>query len=90
VPENVKDDFSPNRAHPIQHKYSDLAKRKNPHFWSKSMRPANSPDLSPTENLWSILGMKLDEQKSSPTSISALEKCLTKLGKRYPRRSSKI
>jgi hypothetical protein len=44
----------------------------------------NSPDLSIIENLWFILRMKLDEQKSLPTTIPALEKSLTKAWKKIP------
>ena len=36
----------------------------------------NNPDLSPIENLWSILGDKLDDERYPPTTIPALERAL--------------
>ena len=61
-----------------------LLEEKIPHFWRKDQWPANSPDLSPIENLWSILGDKVDEQNPKPTSIVALQKCLKKAWRDIP------
>ena len=47
-----------------------LLQDKIPHFWSKDMWPANSPDL------WSILGDKVDEEKVQPSTIKGLERIL--------------
>lgn len=61
-----------------------LLEKKLPNFWSKDMWPANSPDLSPIENLWSILGEALKEMKRPPTTIRSLEKALKTAWKKIP------
>ena len=44
--------------------------------------PANSPDLSPIENLWSILKMKINEKQ--PSSIKSLVTIILKTWKDFP------
>ena len=54
----------------------NLLSERLPHFWTKDMRPVNSPDLSPIEILWAILGERI-KQISNPSSTSpGLEKAL--------------
>ena len=62
-----------------------LLQDKVPHFWRKDMWPANSPDLNPIENLWSILGDKIDEQKKQPSNIQGLEKIIKTAWQKIPR-----
>ena len=50
---------------------------KIPNYWDKGIWPANSPDPSPIEQLWSILGNKLEEMKPQPKNIASLERALT-------------
>ena len=54
----------------------ELLQEKILNFWSKDMWPTNSPDLNPIENLWAILGDKVDEEKVQPTTIAGLENFL--------------
>lgn len=72
------------RAHTAR-KTQDLLCAKIPHFWDKDMWPANSPDLSPIENLWSILGDKLEEQKQKPTTVAGLERSLKNAWNKIPK-----
>ncbi len=76
--------FQQDGAHPhAAARTLTLLKEKISQFWTKSMWQANSPPgLSSNENLWSILRIKQDEQKSLPTSIPAMEKSLTKACKK--------
>ena len=46
-----------------------------PHFWAKGTWPANSPDLSPIENLWSIMQDELNSM-ARPTDLQILENLL--------------
>ena len=46
-----------------------------PWYWAKDIRPPNSPDLNPIENLWSILQSKLDTMDLA-TNLNILEKQL--------------
>lgn len=39
--------------------------------------PGNSPDLNPIENLWHIMGMKINEQR--PTSYKTLTSIIEKV-----------
>ena len=50
-----------------------LLEEKIPHLLTKDMWPANSPDRSPIENLWSILGDKLEQGKPPPSNRASLE-----------------
>ena len=61
-----------------------LLEEKIPNFWNKDMWPANSPDLNPIENLWSILGDKVDEEKTPPSSAAGLERILKNAWKKIP------
>ena len=45
-------------------------------YWAKGVWPANSPDLSPIENVWAILQNKVDEVDPPPSTLTALEKIL--------------
>ena len=54
-----------------------MLREKIPKYWDKGIWPANSPDLSPIEQLWSILGNKLEEMKPQPKNIASLERALT-------------
>ncbi|KAK1791434.1 hypothetical protein P4O66_013448 [Electrophorus voltai] len=37
--------------------------KENKLGWLKDIQPGNSPDLNPTENMWSILKKRVDKQK---------------------------
>ena len=50
----------------------DWLTRNIPHFWPKGTWPANSSDLSPIENLWSIMQDKL-KSMPRPTNLQILE-----------------
>ena len=54
-----------------------MLREKIPNYWDKGIWPANSPDLSPIERDWSILGNKLEEMKPQPKNIASLERALT-------------
>ena len=62
----------------------ELLQEKIPNFWSKDIWLTNSPDLNPIENLWAILGDKVDEEKVQPTTIAGLENFLKASWKKIP------
>ena len=71
------------RAHTAR-RTQELLATKIPNFWNKAMWPPNSPDLSPIENLWSILGDKVEDEKIRPTTVQGLERVLKAAWKKIP------
>ena len=61
-----------------------LLEENIPLFWTGCMWLGNSPDLSPIENFWSILGDKLKQVKVSPSNIVSLVRALLTAWKRIP------
>ena len=54
----------------------NLLSERLPHFWTKDMRPVDSPDLSPIEILWAILCERTKQMINPPYTIPGLEKAL--------------
>ena len=54
----------------------NLLSERLPHFWTKGMRPVNSPDLSPIEILWAILCERTKQMSNPPSFSPGLEKAL--------------
>ena len=46
------------------------------HNWPKGTWPANSPDLSLIENVWSILQQRVDEVDPPPSNLATLERII--------------
>ena len=46
-------------------------------FWGKGIWPGNSPDLSPIENLWSIVQSKLNEMPAATNRDSLIKNVKT-------------
>ena len=45
-------------------------------YWAKGIWPGSSPDLSPIENIWSILQDKVDQVDPPPSTLLGLERIL--------------
>lgn len=54
-------------------------------FWMPEEWPANSPDLSPIENVWGIIKQKVDEKQDDIKTIDQLKKAVTHAWDSMPR-----